>query len=368
MDNEKILNKVKMKIAISKINEEDIVMKKNRFNISKKMGMVACLLIVTTGIVFASSIQNLLKNSFGDNASEGVQTAIDNGYIQNVVDPIYIESDGIEIAVDSFLIDDYNFDMNFSVNLDKKYNSEEMRGIIFYDMKVVDENKDIVFLTTEAETIMAKEQNREVGQNYHPLFWGGYGMYAESIGENSLMFHLTAYGSEEHKFPKSKKLYVTFSTIQKDPFSNEFYTGNWNFELDVPQEMYNRETIIYKVKSCSDSKTKVGDATLSNTAFKINILETTTDKIDYDLIHTGKDISEKRALGNEYVENSEGKRFETSQRSDGDGGYSLASEPNLIVNYSQTFNLTKFDATDELKVHIFTNRGEEIIIEYEKSK
>ena len=70
----------------------------------------------------------------------------------------------------------------------------------------------------------------------------------------------------------------------------------------------------------------------------------------------------------EYVETSDGKRFETSQRSDGDGGYSSSSDDNKITDYHQTFNLTKFDATDELKVHIFTNKGEEIVIEYERSR
>ena len=39
---------------------------------------------------------------------------------------------------------------------------------------------------------------------------------------------------------------------------------------------------------------------------------------------------------------------------------------NKIINYRQTFNLTKYDATDILTVHIYTNKGEEIIIEYEK--
>ncbi len=41
---------------------------------------------------------------------------------------------------------------------------------------------------------------------------------------------------------------------------------------------------------------------------------------------------------------------------------------NKIINYRQIFNLTRYDATDNLTVHIFTNKGEEIIIEYEKSK
>ena len=39
---------------------------------------------------------------------------------------------------------------------------------------------------------------------------------------------------------------------------------------------------------------------------------------------------------------------------------------NKIVDYHQTFNLTKYDATDTITVHMFTNKGEEIIIELEK--
>lgn len=72
------------------------------------------------------------------------------------------------------------------------------------------------------------------------------------------------------------------------------------------------------------------------------------------------------ALQKEYVETSDGKKFETAQRSDGDGGYGVPKGENKIIEYHQTFNLTKYDATDELKVHIFTNKGDEIIIELEK--
>lgn len=83
-------------------------------------------------------------------------------------------------------------------------------------------------------------------------------MNGEIISENELMVHLTAYGSEEHKIPKSKKLYVTFSKLQNRTFVenglNNIYVGSWNFELDVPKEMYNRETIIYKMKSCNVKK------------------------------------------------------------------------------------------------------------------
>ena len=41
--NNNILEKVKMKIAISNMQEEDIDMNKNRVNIGKKIGIVACI-------------------------------------------------------------------------------------------------------------------------------------------------------------------------------------------------------------------------------------------------------------------------------------------------------------------------------------
>lgn len=372
--NEELKEKLKFKIAISQMKEkEKIAMNKGKRKISKGIGIAACLVVSTTGIVFANDIGKFFSNIFGGNASDGVQTAVDNGYIQEA-EPQYIEADGIEISVDSFLVDDYNLDINFKIKLDKKYDMKNMENLQPYDMKIVDENNEVVFLTSEVQTMIAEENKTAGTPDFHPLFWGGYGMTQEVIDDHVIMFHLTAYGSEEHKFPKSKKLYVTFTKIINrigmDDSFKDAYTGNWSFELDVPKEMYNRETVIYKVKSCSDNNTKVGNATLSNTAFKISIPETTTDKVDYNLLHQRppKNISDMIALGKEYVETSDGKKFEPAMRSDGDGGYSLPAESNKIVKYSQTFNLTKFDATDELKVHIFTNKGEEIIIVYEKDK
>ena len=92
------------------------------------------------------------------------------------------------------------------------------------------------------------------------------------------------------------------------------------------------------------------------------------NKIDYVLLKadTVGSIYDRRALQKEYVETEDGKRFEIAARSDGDGGYSVPEEGDKITNYHQTFNLTKYDATDEITVHMFTNKGEEITIVLEK--
>ena len=62
-----------------------------------------------------------------------------------------------------------------------------------------------------------------------------------------------------------------------------------------------------------------------------------------------------------YVENEYGEKFYPSQSSDTDGGYGIGSD-GILIKY-ETFNLTKFDATDKLKVVFKTINDEEIIIE-----
>ena len=78
MDNKKILEKVQMKIAISKVNEEDIVMKKSKLDYLKKIGITMCALLSTTGVVFAAVA---IANKFGANSSEGSQRGFNSRFI-----------------------------------------------------------------------------------------------------------------------------------------------------------------------------------------------------------------------------------------------------------------------------------------------
>lgn len=49
---------------------------------------------------------------------------------------------------------------------------------------------------------------------------------------------------------------------------------------------------------------------------------------------------------------------------DGDGGFSLLE--NNIIEYTQTFNLTTYDATDNIKIYLVTNTDEKFIVELER--
>ena len=142
-----IKDKVKLKISISNFQKEDIVnMKKGSKNVMKSAA-VACLLVVSvTGVAFAGSISDFVKNLFGFNVSDGVDTAVKNGYVANV-NTEYQNADGIEISIDSMTMDDFNFAMNFNVKLNEKYNLmkiNENRGKL-YEENFIIFNLHIIF-------------------------------------------------------------------------------------------------------------------------------------------------------------------------------------------------------------------------------
>ena len=299
MDNKKILEKVQMKIAISKVDEEDIVMKKNKLDIGKNIGIAACILFSMSGIVYATS---MIINKFGPNSSEGSQIAVDNGYVVNVSQ---------NSIVDSFMIDNYNFYIAFN---------KEKLGLSHQDIT----QKYINFQIGQKQEpylIVTNEKGEEVFNNVNTA----HGLTEEN---NKIFYTATA-----REFPISKKLYVNFDGRKEI--------------LDVPENMQG-EVLEYKLKSISDKDWKFEKATLSNTAFKIYLSD----------CH-GFDWNDKDS-----VETSDGKIFYEARRSDGDGDFSIDSNGNIKV-YT-TFNLTKFDATDNLKVHLFKTNGEEVIIELER--
>ncbi len=59
MNNEKLKNEIKAKIAISKFYEEDMAMKNNKNYFVKIAVSVCACLILTSGIVFAKDIENI---------------------------------------------------------------------------------------------------------------------------------------------------------------------------------------------------------------------------------------------------------------------------------------------------------------------
>lgn len=299
MDDKKIYNKVKMKIAISKANMEDIEMKKDKLYFVKKVIITICVLLSSTGVAFAT-VTTL--NRFGPNASEGSKTATDKGYIE------YSKEDSI---VDSFMLDNYNFYITFK---------EDKLGLTLDDIN--EKYNNIKIGEKGKEYLIIKNENNDI------IFSNLNHAYSLTREDGKIFYTATA-----KEFPVSKKLYIDFEGKKE--------------VIDVPEFMQGK-IIYYNLKSISDENWKFESASLSKTAFKIYL--SNCDGIDHN---------EKNR-----VETSEGKEYYQQARSDGDGSISVGSDG--IVKYYNTFNLTNFEATDNLKVHLFKTNGEEVIIELEK--
>ena len=352
MDNNKIFEKVKMKIAISNVQEEDIEMNKSKKNIGKGIGIAACVLVSMAGVTFAT---NYAVNKFGNNASQGVQTAVENGYISEV-NSNYKEANGISVNVNSFVLDDYNFDISFNIKFNENYKMEDMLKMDIFDLKVVNEKGEKVFATRELESEEMQKlyKTEQEAKEKYESYSGSYGESCDKIDDNEIKFNLTATGNEK-AFPESKKLIITFNKLRiskwiEDKNQETILSGNWNYEIDVPENMAKTNITNYKLKSISDEKYKFEKAYCSNTAFKIYLNNCS------DISWNEKDC----------VENSKGEKFYPSQRSDGDGEISTNSDG--TVKFHNTYNLTNYDATDTLKVRIYKNNGEEIIVELERDK
>ena len=356
MNNNRIFEKVKMKIAISNVKEEDIVMNKSKLNIGKGIGIAACIALSMTGVVFATT---QIINKFGANSSDGIQTAINNEYYSDVKTE-YKEANGISTSIESFLIDDNNFDMNVNIKFDSSYNLQNMLSndgkIDIMDLKVVNEKNEKVFATRELEseemTSLYKTE-QEARANYDS-YKGAYSETSQKINDNEIKFYLTATGNPV-EFPISQKLKVTFNKIRNRYWENGeekyiIYKGKWSYEIDVPSKMAKSNIVNYKLVSINDENYKFESAKVSNTAFKISL--SNCDGIAWN--------------DNECVENSNGTKFYPAHRSDGDGEISIKDDG--TVTYYNTFNLTNYDATDTLKVHLFKVNGDEVTIELAKEK
>jgi hypothetical protein len=189
------------------------------------------------------------------------------------------------------------------------------------------------------------------------------------------------YKTYSNNFPKSKKLIINFDKIiltNKNSNEKIAIEGSWNLEVDLPKTMYSRETMVYNVKDCTSDDIIVTKAQVSNTAMKFELVTrwgepvyTEKDsegeknrKIEefFNNTHSVRNI----IIKDEYVENDKGEKFyPVKSSSDGNEGYNQMFSG--MLRHWQTFDLTKYNSTDTLKV-VFELNGKQIEIELERKK
>ncbi len=315
--NEDLKNKVKLKMTMSKmideINAETIQPKPNF--IFKKWIAVACVCVIfTTGIVFAKEIENFIKDKFS--LGKGVQTAVDNGYIEhldnnytfsnvsvsNENNDSILDNFDVGIKINDFMMAETNLSIEFEIKFDEKINKykdlskkingntdfESFGNLELNDLFILDEENKLICSSFNKETFedFCNKHNlpykiNEFSENY---FCSTTNSLPTDINSTNNTVKLV-YTISPDNILNSKHLTLYFNKLKftsKPGFSEESdgltLTGNWKFDIDIPEYMYNHEDVFYEVVSCENKDFDVYEAKATDTGFEIGIIVSNIEK------------------------------------------------------------------------------------------
>lgn len=269
---DKIIDKLKLKIAISEIKKEkEMAIDKQRKITNKKMGLVACIcLVLTTGVVFAKDIDNYIKTIF-NNSNKAIDVAVENGYIQQE-NMEYTYDHGIGIKVDSLILDELNLDIAFNLRIEK----ENVKSVRLKDFSITNENNKLVFRNN-----YRYEEGVELPL-YNSFSWNNAPIKLEE--DTFLDSILLGLRPDRENFGE---LYFEIKSIDVIYINDtkEVIEGNWNFNIKINEKMKEKANIIYKMQ---ENNEYIEDCigTMSATGMVIDI--TTKVKIPCELEKIGK--------------------------------------------------------------------------------
>ena len=355
------LVKVKLHRVRKKLKER----LKSKGIIPKNLVIVfAILLIAISSFVIAKEI---FKHFFLD-SSNGVEEALNDGYVENYELQNNSYSNGISVDVESVLMDDYNLAIVFCLKFDNIEYVKNAYYCNFDNLLIMDENNNLIVTKFEGKIKDSKLLNFfDINNNYPGISNGNESVHIKSKDDDEIVL---TYITNSSEFPKSHKLKIITDEISlhysEDNLGEKIDTinGDWNIEVDLPEEFYNRRTEVYTLESSNDKNLELLEANLSQTGIRIEFKtkwgqqyynEDDSDEIIYEKLEkirneylTFEYIVENgiTPLYNYYIVNSFGEKFYPANSSDGDGGMSVGS--NAELNYFQIFNMTPSDATDKI--------------------
>ncbi len=415
------LKEIKLKIAISNLlKEEEMKSKRKIADKIKPMVAVSIMMVSLSGIVFAKDISKKIYNKYF--TGTGVEKAINEGYIedtqmeeQNANTRIeneetgeIIEDNATSMKVSELIMDDFTLSMTFEVTLSENIKNiitaEQVMEMSFPDIVIYDEN-NIIMNNVYEEDLKVFCQKTKIEPK--EMVNSGVNVFVLEKNQNTIKVIYNFYTGGESSYPKSKELHIDIGRIKASKnetiMGNEEITirGNWNFKVDVPEKMYHRENVIYQQKSTTNEDFKVETAVLYHTGMEIKIQlkaekqksraeieKSMSEELEFywsldendklksiDLLNyiesyayanpeIQKQIEEELEKWNfeKYLTNTRGEKFEFTQGPRENGGASI--DENGIMTSTCMFDLTKYDATDEITLHLaYKGKKADIVLE-----
>ena len=383
--------------------------------ITSKAVTATCIgIILISGVVFATNFEKIKEYFDSRNIGKGLDSAIEKGYIENTnMDYIHedgtlinsnkeiINNVGLDAKIENFLMDDNNISVEFNFKFDEMINEyinlDNIDKINLDDLIVRDDNNTILYSSTDKETFenYCNENNLNY-DNYkidNYFYNSGLNSFFSKHNKNTNEANLI-YNIYSNNYPKSKQLNFSFKTITISQEDKEItLTGNWDIQIDVPEVMYNRSYESYKVTYCNNKNFEIYAANVSETGFEIGIIISNIEKVEFpeelkniqkEIIASGKDKSKewsniisqspykemyenynikKTPIIDSYVENANGEKFKCSLSPS--RKYKKGWIDNNRYEYYETYDMTKYNSTDKMKV-VLNYYGENVIIELAK--
>lgn len=408
MNKSKILENIKDNVAIDNFRKINRRHEKTKKILQNTLAVVICCLSVT-GIVFAKDISNQIYNKY--HIGKGIETAIDEGYVENIEmeeqssnsiiqneeTGKIIEDNETKVKVSEIIMDDFTLSMTFEVTL-----SDEIKDILtaaevaemnFTDLVIYDENNIVLNAVYDQALDKFSKENNITPKK---VIGSGLNMFVSEKDENTVKLIYNFYTGGESVYPKSKELHIDMNKIRisknvETSLGDEEISikGDWNFKVDVPEKMYNRENVTYIQKSTSNENFNVQSAVLYNTGMEIKmkfkaekqkssreIASSLSEELEFyyslneddelkniDIFnYLEQDIRENPEYQklvqqemekwnfDKYLTNSSGERFDFSVGPRENG--SAYIDENGIMTSTCMFDLTKYDATDEIILHL----------------
>lgn len=421
-ENDEMLEQLKLNIAAYKFKEEQKLNtlenkeKGGIFYMKKKIIMAACAcLVLVSGIVAATAIKNSKSSDRG--LGEGVDTAVDNGYIANpnadgtdsnaigTNKETTVDNINATINIEDFIMDDVNLSTQILFKFDDKIkevvNLDKVNAIELTDLIVRDEENKIIYGGNNEERFKKYcEENSlnytfcEFNDNYMNCGVNSFNVMNDRESNSiKIMYNMYTSGT----YPKSKKLYFSFGKIEMLEFNPESATqnrvivnGNWDISVDVPKEMYTRADEYYKVVSCDNPDFDVYTAKVTNTGFEIGVIISNIEKPEDDRekrlkFYSSSEDYENGKISKEELEelkqwfasvsmlyypisvsehNIKGEEVENSyiENEQSKKFYTTSSSSRKAKTYFidgnkydfyETFSMTKYDMTSKIKVVLY---------------
>lgn len=352
--------------------------------------------------------------------------SIKKGNSENVLDTI---NTGIRInnfvMTDSAI--SLNIEMKFAEKINKyKDLGKKINGNIDYenfgyieltDLFILDEENKLIYASVNEDDFKdfciehnLKSEYLQFNENYLNSVAN---CKIQEIDPDTNTVKMTYIISTDDEMPKSKQLKLFFDKISFVPKkstndrSNYIHLiGNWNIDLDVPEIMYNRTDNSYSVISCENKDFNIYTAKVTETGFEIGIkvsniqmpvpnseLINSKTEMPYifnsleelQAVNSDKEFEKMYIEYNEkcwpirvngdpvaswldytdgcYIENSKGEIFKCSNSSSRKQNSEFLEGD--IYDFYETFDMTKYDATDKITV-VIEVYGKPYRIELEK--